>query len=241
MLTKRTFILLCLLGVLAFPFGAYAQTEPPATDKSEPAKKANERPSDPSQKPEPFDDVDVKTMATKCVDLKTGKGVIKLEMFPESAPNTVRNFLNLVAIKALDNTTFSRVVPDFVIQGGDLYTNNKITEAMKWRALRKIPDEPNLIKHETGILSMARGDESNTASTNFFILLTDYDSLDGKFAAFGKVTEGLEVVKTINKMPVDGETPKEPVRILEAKIETCPVKPDINNNTQKPLGGAPSS
>jgi peptidyl-prolyl cis-trans isomerase B (cyclophilin B) len=191
------------------------------TDQPKTEKKANRRPADPPRKSEPLDTADVKTMASKCVKLDTDKGVIEFELFPESAPVTTRNFLNLVAIKALDNTTFSRVVPDFVIQGGDLYTNENISNDMKWRAVRTIPDEPNLIKHMPGIVSMARGDEPNTASSAFFILVTDHEGLDGKFAAFGRVTNGMDVVRTINKMPVTGETPKKPVRIKKAMVETC--------------------
>ncbi len=217
-------ILLCLIAFSALAVGQ--ETKPKETTKSgekPEAKKANQRPAEPEHKPEPFDDVDVKTMATKCVNLETEKGNIKLEMFPESAPNTVRNFLNLVAVKALDNTTFSRVVPDFVIQGGDLYTNENITTEMKWRAVRSLVDEPNPIKHEVGVISMARGDEPNSATTSFFILLTDYNALDGKFAAFGRVNDGLDVVKAINKMPVKNEKPDKPIRIVKASIENCAV------------------
>ncbi|MCB1024309.1 MAG: peptidylprolyl isomerase, partial [Acidobacteria bacterium] len=192
---------------------------PPGETKD--VKKANQRPDEPAQKPEPFDDADVKTMASKCVVLKTGKGDISIELFPESAPQTVRNFLNLTAIKAFDNTTFSRVVPDFVIQGGDLWTNKDITIDMKWRASRTIPDEPNLIKHVPGIVSMARGDEPNSASTSFFILLTDYEGLDGKFTAFGRVKGGMDVVTEINKMPGKDEKPDDPVVINSAIITPC--------------------
>ncbi len=225
-------IFVVIYALVAFSSLGYAQQTPP-DDKSDiekkPVKKANSRPEEPARIPEPFDDVTVETMATKCVKLTTGRGDILLEMFPESAPNTVRNFLNLVSIKALENTTFSRIVPNFVIQGGDLWTNENATNDIKWRASRKIADEPNLIKHEIGIVSMARGDEPNTASTNFFILLTDYPGLDGKFAAFGKVTSGMDVVETINKMPVDGEKPKEPVRINSATIFTCEKKAADSN------------
>ena len=217
----RIKILFLFLTLIAFTGATYAQNGGVEETDKKPIKKANARPQEPERKPEPFDGADVKTMTTKCVKLETGKGSILLEFFPESAPETVRNFLNLVAIKALNNTTFSRVVPDFVIQGGDLYTNENITDEFRWRAIRTIPDEPNQVKHEPGIISMARGDEPNTASTSFFILLTDYDALDGKFAAFGRVTEGMKVVKEINKMPVKEEKPRDPVKIVAASIFEC--------------------
>jgi peptidyl-prolyl cis-trans isomerase B (cyclophilin B) len=188
-------------------------------------KKANQRPDQKDKKPEPYDKADVKSMAAQCVTFETEKGNIKMEMFPESAPETVRNFLNLVAIGALDNTTFSRVVPNFVIQGGNVWTNENASNELKWRARRTIPDEPNLIKHESGIVSMARPEEPNGATTDFFILLREASYLDNKFAAFGKVIEGMEVVKTINEMPVEEETPKEPVRIKTAKVAPCSTQP----------------
>lgn len=217
-----------VLGILCMLISAaigIAQTDPQKTnpDNSEKkvVKKANQRPDDPPKKPEPFDETDVKTMATKCVALNTEKGKIEMEFFPETAPESVRNFLNVVATKALDTTTFSRVVPNFVIQGGDLYTSQNLTNDLKWRAVRTIPDEPSLIKHERGIVSMARGSEANSASTNFFILVRKAETLDGTFAAFGRVIKGMEIVDKINKMPVKDETPKEPIRIITAVVKTC--------------------
>src|SRR5205085_5318409 len=86
-------------------------------------KKANVRaPEQASKAPEPFDKATGAEMAAKCVRLETEAGVIELEMLPKSAPETVRHFLNLVASGALDTTTFSRIVPGFVIQGGNLAT-----------------------------------------------------------------------------------------------------------------------
>ena len=206
-------------------FSAAAFAQPPAEKPAEntPPKKTNERPSNAPKAPkEPFDSADVKTMAAQCVRLDTEAGIIELEMYPESAPESVRNFLNLAATGALDNTTFSRVVPGFVIQGGDLYTNEKITTAQKWRAQRKLPDEPGMILHERGILSMARSTEPDTATTHFFILLKSAPSLNSSFAAFGRVTKGMEVVDAINKMPVIDEKPEKPVRIKKATVWACP-------------------
>lgn len=220
---KVTIIIFCLF-LLFSSLNAQtdsAKTSDKETDKK-PVQKANQRPTESNKKKEPYDDSDVKKMATKCVQFETAKGNIKMEMFPESAPETVRNFLNLVATGAFDTTTFSRVVPDFVIQGGNLWTSEKLTDDLKWRAAESIPDEPNQIRHEKGILSMARGDEPNSAGTSFFILLTTASYLDGKFAAFGRVTEGIETVETINKMEVVEETPKEPVKITKATIYDCP-------------------
>ncbi|MBL8180983.1 MAG: peptidylprolyl isomerase [Blastocatellia bacterium] len=161
-------------------------------------------------------------MASKCVSLDTEYGVIDIELFPESAPETVRNFLNLVATGFFDTTTFSRVVPGFVIQGGNAWTRTTpITKTMGNRARRQLIDEPNSIRHERGILSMAKTDEPNSATTDFFILLETASYLDNKFAAFGRVTKGMDVVDAINKAPVTEEKPEKPVRLKTAKIVAC--------------------
>lgn len=184
-------------------------------------KKTNERPAVVSTG-EPFEKADVKTMAAQCVKFDTETGVIEMEMFPESAPESVRNFLNLVSIGALDTTVFSRVVPNFVIQGGDLYSREgKVTYEIGTRARKTIPDEPNQIRHERGILSMARSDEPNAATTHFFILVSSAPTLDGKFAAFGRVTKGMETVDAINKAAVTGDKPEKPVRIKKASVAHC--------------------
>jgi peptidyl-prolyl cis-trans isomerase B (cyclophilin B) len=185
--------------------------------------KANSRPAPTPEQPaaEPFDNADIKTMAGKCVELDTESGTINIELYPENAAETVRNFLNLVSIGAYDTTTFSRIVPGFVIQGGNLATRETMTPALAKRGHRTIPDEPNKILHERGVVSMARSDEPNSASTHFFILAGDAPNLDGKFAAFGRVTKGMDVVDAINKLPVIGEKPDKPVRLKKASILTC--------------------
>jgi peptidyl-prolyl cis-trans isomerase B (cyclophilin B) len=142
-------------------------------------------------------------------------------MLAEAAPETVRNFLNLVAQGFLNTTTFSRVVKDFVIQGGNLSTSQNITPALAQRSRRTILDEPNAVKHERGIVSMARPDTPDGATTNFFILVSDSTHLDGKFTAFGRVKRGMEIVDAINKASADGEKPDKPVRITRAIVTQC--------------------
>ncbi len=226
MLKTFALFVLCLVVSAA---AARAQNKPldeagkqsPASGES---KKANQRPVVKSSAPEPFDQTDKKTMAAQCVKLETEAGIIELEMFPESAPESVRNFLNLAATGAFDTTTFSRVVPGFIVQGGNLATREKMTPELDGRARRTVPDEPSLIKHERGIISMARSDEPNSASTNFFILVGEGRHLDGTFAAFGRVMRGMEIVDAINKMPVEGDQPTKPVRIKRATVALCPAQ-----------------
>ena len=223
---------LILIAVCLFVSAANAQEKPSDVKIKEPApktvKKTNQRPvkaAKPSS--EPFEKATVEAMAAQCVKFETEAGIIEMEMYPESAPESVRSFLNLAATGAFDTTTFSRVVPGFVIQGGDLFTSQKMTAELDKRARRMLPDESSQIKHERGILSMARGDEPNSASTHFFILLREARPLDDKFAAFGRVTRGMEVVEAINKMPVEGEKPTKSVRIMRATAASCqvPAKP----------------
>ena len=193
-----------------------------AEQQAESAKKANARPADEAPpKPEPFDGASVEKMAAQCVTLETELGAIGLEMIPEVAPESVRSFLNLSATGALDTTTFSRVVKDFVIQGGNLSTGEKWSFELAKRMSRKLPDEPGLIKHVRGIVSMARPAEDNSATTHFFILVGDGHHLDGKFSAFGRVMKGIEVADEINKAPTEGEKPNKPVRINRAVVTPC--------------------
>jgi peptidyl-prolyl cis-trans isomerase B (cyclophilin B) len=210
-----------MFSALASPAQKAAVT--PASEKTEPVK-INARPTfTPILTAEPFDKADVKTMASKCVTLETESGNIDIELYPESAPETVRNFLNLTSAGAFDTTTFSRVVSGFVIQGGNIATRGAgITADLAKRSRRTIPDEPNKIFHQRGIVSMARPDEPNSATTHFFILVDSAPTLDGKFAAFGKVTKGMDVVDAINKGTVDGDKPVKPVRLRRAVIVPCP-------------------
>jgi peptidyl-prolyl cis-trans isomerase B (cyclophilin B) len=186
-------------------------------------RKANARAAEPNPTPapEPYDGAPVEKMAGQCVTLETEVGAIEIAMMPEIAPESVRNFLNLAATGALDTTTFSRTVKDFVIQGGNLSTSEKWSNELSKRMARKIPDEPGIVKHVRGIVSMARTDEANSATTHFFILVGTGSHLDGKFAAFGTVTKGIEVADQINQAPADGEKPNKPVRINRALVAVC--------------------
>lgn len=218
------------LIILFLPAFAAAQKPAPETKTNSPAPpsaiKTNRRPVRAVAAVEPFAGATVEAMAARCVTFETGAGVVVAEMFPESAPETVRAFLNLVAGKFLDTTTFSRVVPGFVVQGGDLATLEKRTAETDKRSRAIVPDEPNRIRHERGVLSMARADAPNSATTNFFILLGEAPHLDGTFAAFGRVTSGMETIEAIAKMPVDGDKPVKPVRITRATTALCSVKPN---------------
>jgi peptidyl-prolyl cis-trans isomerase B (cyclophilin B) len=211
-----------MLLVLSSATFAAAQEPSKSDAASDAAKKANARPAEAVvTKPDPFDGASAEKMAGQCVTIESEAGAIEIEMLAEAAPENARSFLNLVAKGALDTTTFSRVVKGFVIQGGNLSTSEKWGLELSKRMARKLPDEPGLIKHERGIVSMARPEEANSASTHFFILVGDGHHLDGKFSAFGRVIKGIEVADTINNADVDGDKPNKPVRINRAVVAPC--------------------
>lgn len=214
---------ICCMFVLSVP----AQTTgTPSNNSVQPPKKSNERPAAvAATKPEPFDRASAEKMAAQCVTLETEAGVILIEMLAETAPETARNFLNLAATGAFDTTTFNRTVKGFVIQGGHLATRTSLTPELSARSARSVPDEPNPVKHVRGIVSMARSDQPNSAKTSFFILVGDGAHLDGKFAAFGRVLGGMDVVDAINQAPADGEKPSRPVRLTRALVAPCPPSP----------------
>lgn len=184
-------------------------------------KKANARNTAPETVSDPFDGASVEKMGSQCVTLETEMGAIEIAMMPEVAPEAVRNFLNLTATGAYDTTVFGRVVRGFVIQGGDLQTSEKWGPELAKRMAHHLPDEPGLVKHVRGIVSMARTNEPNSATTHFFILVREAPHLDSKFAAFGTVTRGMEVVDAINQAPVEAEKPEKPVKITRAIVTTC--------------------
>jgi peptidyl-prolyl cis-trans isomerase B (cyclophilin B) len=218
--------LLCL-ALCAAATAARAQEPTPAAtpaaqqQPAEAPKKANARPADATRAPEPFDRATAKEMAARCVRLETEAGTIELEMLAETAPETARNFLNLVATGFYDTTTFSRVVRGFVVQGGNVSTRENLTNELVSRARRTVADEPNPVRHVRGVVSMARADEPNSATTNFFILVGEGAHLDGKFAAFGRVRAGMDVADAINSAPAEGEKPSKPVRLTRATVFAC--------------------
>ena len=223
---KRTGFLCALrasaVNILILVISALASAQNPIPSTGT-LKKANPRPADTKPQPaEPFEGAAAERMTGQCVTLDTENGAIVIEMLPAAAPETVRGFLNLAATGALDTTTFSRVVKGFVIQGGNLSTSENWSAELAARMSRRLPDEPNGVKHVRGVVSMARPDEPNSATTHFFILVGDGPHLDGKFGAFGHVIKGMEVADAINRAPAENEKPVSPVRIKHAGVAQCP-------------------
>ena len=171
----------------------------------------------PPPEPEPFADATAADMAQYRAVLETTAGDITVELFPEKAPEHVRNFLRLASAGIYDGTSFHRVVRGFVIQTGSLDTRNPLTEQQQ-KLVRTLPPEFNDTKHTRGILSMARGDDPASASTSFFIMTGDAPSLDGKYTVFGRVADGLDVVGKIEQAPAHGEVPVERIEIRTIRV-----------------------
>ena len=119
------------------------------------------------------------------------------ELYPEIAPKTVENFVKLVNEKFYDGLIFHRVIPGFMIQGGDPNGNGTGGSDKTIKGEFKDNGVKNNIKHKRGVISMARSSDYDSASSQFFIMQEDQDSLDGQYAAFGHVTKGMKIVDKI--------------------------------------------
>jgi cyclophilin family peptidyl-prolyl cis-trans isomerase len=171
------------------------------------------------KKVQPFVDTPVEELR-KVVVMTTTLGTMKLKMEPDWAPNHVRNFLMLVQTGWYNGTSFHRVVKDFVIQGGMENSREGGAGHPADRWVHPLKGEfRDDVKHVRGILSMARTDDPNSATTSFFIMLGAATNLDGKYSAFGRLIEGMDVLEAFEKETVDGETPKRRLEVIEAKIE----------------------
>lgn len=128
-------------------------------------------------------------------------GVMKAELYPEIAPNTVNNFISLVKKGFYDGLIFHRVIPGFMIQGGDPQGTGMGGPGYSIKGEFSLNGFQNDLKHTRGVLSMARAMDPNSAGSQFFIMHVDYPYLDGQYAAFGKVVRGIEVVDKIAGVP----------------------------------------
>jgi peptidyl-prolyl cis-trans isomerase B (cyclophilin B) len=156
----------------------------------------------------------------KTVVMKTTLGTVKIKMEPDWAPNHVRNFLMLVQTGWYNGTAFHRVVKGFVAQGGMPNTRPGGVGHTADRWVHPLHGEFRKdVQHVKGIVSMARTDDPDSATTSFFLMLGTAANLDGQYSAFGRVVEGLEVLDAFEKEEVDGESPKRRIEIIEAVIE----------------------
>ena len=147
--------------------------------------------------------------------------VIKAELYPQIAPESVRNFISLIQKKFYDGVIFHRVIPGFMIQGGDPEGTGRGGPGYCIKGEFSSNGFVNDLKHTAGVLSMARTMVPDSAGSQFFIMHKDAPHLDGEYAAFGKVTEGMDVVDAIARTATDwNDKPRLPQRIRTMTVET---------------------
>lgn len=154
------------------------------------------------------------------IEMESGNKIV-IELYPAVAPNTVRNFIHLARSGFYDGTIFHRVVPGFVIQGGDPLGTGTGGPGYSIRGEFAANGFPNDLKHTRGVVSMARTQDPNSAGSQFFIMVADAPHLDGHYAAFGRVVEGMEEVDRIVAVPRDmRDRPLVPQRIVKVTVDT---------------------
>ena len=151
--------------------------------------------------------------------------VIKAELYPEIAPNTVNNFVSLVSKGFYDGLIFHRVIPGFMIPGGDPKGSGVGGPGYSIKGEFTANRFPNNLKHDRGVLSMARTMAPNSAGSQFFIMHENSPHLDGQYAAFGKVIEGIEAVDRICEVRTDyNDRPRVPQVMKKVTVETFGVE-----------------
>ena len=168
---------------------------------------------------EPFVTETPPELATYRAVLSTSAGPITIEFFTEKAPNTVRQFMRLAASGVYNGMAFHRVAPGFVIQTGALASRGAPLTAKQQALVHNLTPEFNDTKHVKGIVSMARGDAPDSATTSFFICTGTSTALDGQYTAFGRVVGGMAAVDAIEATPRTGEAPTTRIELTTVTIE----------------------
>ena len=160
-------------------------------------------------------------MANPIVTMRIkGMGDIKAELYPDVAPATVENFVKLAGSGFYNGLTFHRIIPGFMIQGGDPEGTGMGGPGYSIKGEFSTNGFPNPLNHTRGVLSMARSMKPDSAGSQFFIMHEDAPHLDGNYAAFGKVIEGIEVVDKVASVKTDyNDKPLEPVVIEIMSVE----------------------
>ena len=158
------------------------------------------------------------------IELENG-GIIKAELYPEIAPNTVNNFISLINHSFYDGVIFHRVIPGFMIQGGDPEGTGMGGPEYSIRGEFSMNGFKNNLKHDRGVLSMARTMNPNSAGSQFFIMVKNSPHLDGQYAAFGKVIEGMEEAdRIVNAKRDSQDRPYEDQKMKKVTVETFGVQ-----------------
>lgn len=156
------------------------------------------------------------------VTIKISNGdIMKAELYPDLAPNTVKNFISLINRGFYNGLIFHRIIPGFVIQGGCPNGTGTGNPGYSIKGEFEINGFKNDIKHTEGVLSMARAMSPDSAGSQFFIMVGDSPHLDRQYAAFGKITEGLEIAKKMTEVKTDyRDKPLEDIVMEEVTVDT---------------------
>jgi peptidyl-prolyl cis-trans isomerase B (cyclophilin B) len=172
----------------------------------------------PAPEPEPFVSSSVEELSSYRAVIATTVGDITLELFPDRAPNHVRQFLRLASSGVYDGTSFHRVVKGFVAQTGHLPTRREPLNERQQSYVRMLQPEFNPTLHDRGIVSMARLDDPASASSSFFIVLGRTPALDNQYTVFGRVVSGVDVLEKIENTPLNGEAPVSRIEITGVRL-----------------------
>ncbi|MCE5169943.1 peptidylprolyl isomerase [Paenibacillus profundus] len=158
------------------------------------------------------------------IEMEDGKK-IELELYPDTAPNTVNNFISLVKKGFYDGLIFHRVIPGFMVQGGDPEGSGIGGPGYSIKGEFADNNFQNDLKHSEGVISMARSASPDSAGSQFFIMVAEASHLDGQYAAFGKVTKGMEMVQEIVSTPRDAQDkPNTPQKMKKVTVDTFGVE-----------------
>jgi cyclophilin family peptidyl-prolyl cis-trans isomerase len=209
----RHFLHATLIVLIAF--GIQAQTKTKTTTTTKKTTKTTKKTTSTKEKKMANGD--------KVAVLHTDDGDITIRFFPDVAPNHVKNFLSLAEKGFYNGTKFHRIIPGFMIQGGD--PNTKTDNTSSWGtggSGTNVNAEFNKISHKRGIVSMARSNSPNSASSQFFIVVKDSTFLDNQYTVFGQVTKGMDVADKIVSAPRgENDRPNKPVAIKSITVRAA--------------------
>jgi peptidyl-prolyl cis-trans isomerase B (cyclophilin B) len=166
-----------------------------------------------------FADLSVEALKEYRVTLTTSVGKIEIDLQPQQAPETVRQFLSICQMGLYDHTAWHRIVRGSFIQGGDLSTRRPPLSAAEIEHVnRRLKLETGKPKHERGTVSMARSETLGSSETSFFICLTRQPTLDGKYTILGKVVSGMDVVQQISNVSLERDRPRLRWELIQTEV-----------------------
>lgn len=220
-----------IVALTAFIVACGTGTEAPTDDVADQENRAEE--AVPEEEGTPQEDVVEQARSEEnpivTITMENDEQIL-IELFPSIAPNTVTNFVSLIEDGFYDGVIFHRVIPGFMIQGGDPEGTGRGGPGYSIPGEFNANNFNNPLPHERGVISMARSRDPNSAGSQFFIMHDQAPHLDGQYAAFGIVIEGMETVDNIAVVETAGEAPKEEQRMKTVTVETYGIEygaPDV--------------